>query len=164
VDAVDGTRAVVVDTRKTIPGYRMLEKYAVRCGGATNHRFGLYDAVLIKNNHLEFQPDPATAVRAARSAYPNLPLEIEVRDMRELESAVSAGPNVIMLDNFSPADTRQAVRHVAGRIPLESSGGITLDNIRAYAEAGVDRISIGAMTHSAPGADIHLRVEPYPEP
>jgi nicotinate-nucleotide pyrophosphorylase (carboxylating) len=160
VEAIEGTGSVIVDTRKTIPGHRLLDKYGVLCGGGENHRIGLFDAVLIKNNHLEFCDDPAKAVESARRQARALQLEVEVRDMAELESAIEAKPDVIMLDNFTPEETVKAVRFNAGRVVLESSGGITLDNVRAYAEAGVDRISVGAITHSAPASDIHLRVSP----
>lgn len=160
VDAVRGTRARITDTRKTIPGYRVLDKYAVVCGGGTNHRAGLFDAILIKNNHLEFHESAAEAVRIARAARRGLVVEVEVRDFEELDSALSGGPDVILLDNFTVGETRRAVDHVAGRVPLESSGGITLSNVRAYAETGVDRISIGALTHSVAAADIHLRILP----
>lgn len=162
VAAVEGTKAVIVDTRKTIPGHRLLDKYGVRCGGGANHRTGLFDAILIKNNHLEFHPDAGTAVALAREKAGPMTLEVEVRDMNELESALGAGPDVIMLDNFTLELTSKAVEFVRGRVVLESSGGINLLNVRAYAEAGVDRISVGALTHSAPASDIHLRVSPLP--
>jgi nicotinate-nucleotide pyrophosphorylase (carboxylating) len=163
VQAVEGTRAVIVDTRKTVPGHRLLDKYAVACGGGVNHRVGLFDAILIKNNHLEFQPTPCAATRAARSVVgPDFWVEIEVRDMAELESALEADPDCILLDNFTPAEVRDAVGRVSGAVPLEASGGIDLDSVRAFAEAGVDRISVGALTHSVRAADIHLRVTPRP--
>jgi nicotinate-nucleotide pyrophosphorylase (carboxylating) len=158
-EAVDGTRAAIVDTRKTVPGLRVLDKYAVRCGGGTNHRFGLFDAILIKNNHLEFCASAKAAVEAARAANPGVGIEVEVRDMVQLESALGAAPDIILLDNFTFQATRAAVARVQGRIPLESSGGITIENVRRYAEAGVDRISIGALTHSVRAADIHLQIE-----
>ena len=160
VTAVEGTNAVIVDTRKTIPGHRMLDKYGVRCGGGANHRMGLFDAVLIKNNHLEFHPDAGTAVALARERAGEMTLEVEVRDMNELESALEAGPDVIMLDNFTLEMTSRAVEFVGGRVVLEASGGIDIQNARAYAETGVDRIAVGALTHSVPASDIHLRVSP----
>jgi nicotinate-nucleotide pyrophosphorylase (carboxylating) len=163
VDAVVGTRAVIVDTRKTVPGHRLLDKYAVRCGGGLNHRIGLFDAILIKNNHIEFQEDARSAVRKARQhADPALGLEIEVRDLDELMAALDGDPDVILLDNFTPDDTRRAVDRVDHKVALESSGGITLANVRQYAEAGVDRISVGALTHSVIASDINLRVSPLP--
>ena len=160
VTAVEGTKAVIVDTRKTIPGHRLLDKYGVRCGGGANHRMGLFDAVLIKNNHLEFHSDAGTATALARERASEMTLEVEVRDMNELESALEAGPDVIMLDNFTLEMTSRAVEFVGGRVVLESSGGIDILNVRAYAETGVDRIAVGALTHSAPASDIHLRVFP----
>lgn len=159
VEAVRGTRAVIVDTRKTVPGLRVLDKCAVAQGGGTNHRIGLFDAILIKNNHLEFSASAGAAVEAARAAQPGLQIEVEVRDRAELESALGAAPDIILLDNFTVEATRDAVALVRGRVPLESSGGITLENVRRYAEAGVDRISVGALTHSVRAADIHLQIE-----
>lgn len=160
VEAVEGTNAVIVDTRKTTPGHRVLDKYAVVCGGGRNHRMGLFDAVLIKNSHLVFHGAPGRAVERARRHSPASPLEVEVRDLAELESALDAGADVVMLDNFTPEGAAEAVRRSGGRAVLESSGGITLENVRAYAEAGVDRIAVGAVTHSAPASDIHLQVSP----
>lgn len=158
-DRVQGTRARIVDTRKTAPGLRVLDKYAVTCGGGMNHRTGLFDGVLIKNNHLAFHPSVADAVRTARTKLGHLvKIEVEVRDLDELRSALDAGADVVLLDNFSPDLTRQAVELTAGRVPLESSGGITLETVRSFAEAGVDYISVGALTHSVPAVDIHLRV------
>ena len=161
VGRMNGTGARLVDTRKTVPGMRQLDKYAVRCGGGLNHRVGLFDGVLIKNNHLAFHPSVGDALEAARTRLGHLvKLEVEVRTPEELRQAIAADADVIMLDNFSPAATREAVAFVAGRIPLESSGGITLANIREFAEAGVDYISVGALTHSVTAADIHLLVFP----
>jgi nicotinate-nucleotide pyrophosphorylase (carboxylating) len=161
VDRVKGTKARIVDTRKTAPGLRVLDKYAVTCGGAMNHRMGLFDGVLIKNNHLAFHGSVSAAVRAARAHLGHLvKIEVEVRSLEELGIALEAGADVILLDNFNPKQTRDAVKLVAGRVPLESSGGITLDSVRDFAEAGVDYISIGALTHSAAAVDIHLRVTP----
>ena len=158
---VSGTKAKVADTRKTVPGLRILDKYAVACGGGSNHRMGLFDAILIKNNHLAFYDSIAAAVRQARDhAGPTMQIEVEVPSPAAVEEAIQAGANVILLDNFTVEQTRDAVGRCHGRVPLESSGGITLETIRDYAEAGVDRISVGALTHSPPAADIHLRVTP----
>ena len=161
VDRVRGTKAKVIDTRKTAPGLRLLDKYAVACGGGTNHRIGLFDAVLIKNNHLAFHRSLTDTLSEARKNLGKAAtLEVEVTNFDQLEEAIHARADVILLDNFTPDQTRHAVIQCAGRIPLESSGGITLDNIRDYAVAGVDRISVGALTHSVQAADIHLRVTP----
>jgi len=161
VDRIQGTRARIVDTRKTVPGLRVLDKYAVSCGGGMNHRMGLFDGVLIKNNHLAFHSSVAHAIEQARRCLGHLvKVEVEVRDLGQLQSALAAGADVILLDNFNPAETRKAVEIVARRVPVESSGGITLDNVRDFAEAGVDYISVGALTHSVPAVDIHLRVTP----
>lgn len=162
VDRVKGTKARVADTRKTVPGLRLLDKYAVACGGGVNHRMGLFDAVLVKNNHLEFHASIAAAIKAARAAVgPQIEIEVEVPGPASVLEAIDAGADMILLDNFTPAQTREAVTLCAGRVPLESSGGITLDTIRDFAEAGVDRISVGALTHSPSAADIHLRVTPW---
>jgi nicotinate-nucleotide pyrophosphorylase (carboxylating) len=162
VARVKGTRARVADTRKTVPGLRLLDKYAVACGGGVNHRMGLFDAVLIKNNHLEFHPSIGAAIQAARMRVGSqVEIEVEVPGPENVVEAIEAGADMILLDNFTPEQTRQAVALCAGRVPLESSGGITLDTIRAFAETGVDRISVGALTHSPPAADIHLRVTPW---
>jgi nicotinate-nucleotide pyrophosphorylase (carboxylating) len=161
VERVRGTKARIVDTRKTAPGLRVLDKYAVACGGGMNHRMGLFDGVLIKNNHLAFHASVDAAVRATRAHLGHLvKIEVEVRNLEELGLALEAGADVILLDNFNPAQTRDAVKRVAGRVPLESSGGITFDTVRDFAEAGVDYISIGALTHSVGAVDIHLRVTP----
>ena len=161
VARITGTGARLVDTRKTVPGMRQLDKYAVRCGGGLNHRVGLFDGVLIKNNHLAFHASVGDALEAARTRLGHLvKLEVEVRTPEELRQAIAADADVVMLDNFSPSETREAVEFVAGRIPLESSGGITLANVREFAEAGVDYISVGALTHSVSAADIHLLVFP----
>jgi len=161
VERVRGTRARVIDTRKTAPGLRLLDKYAVACGGGTNHRIGLFDAVLIKNNHLAFHKSlTETLEQARRNLAPSMKLEVEVTDMDQLDEAIHAKADVILLDNFTSDQTRHAVIQCGGRVPLESSGGITLENIRDYAVAGVDRISVGALTHSVVAADIHLRVIP----
>jgi nicotinate-nucleotide pyrophosphorylase (carboxylating) len=161
VDRIQGTLARIVDTRKTVPGLRVLDKYAVSCGGGMNHRIGLFDGVLIKNNHLAFHSSVANAIEQARRSLGHLvKIEVEVRDLGQLQTALAAGADVVLLDNFNPAETRKAVEIVARRVPVESSGGITLDNVRDFAEAGVDYISVGALTHSVPAVDIHLRVTP----
>jgi len=161
VARVQGTRAVVIDTRKTVPGLRLLDKYAVACGGGTNHRIGLFDAVLIKNNHLAFHRSLADALaEARRNLTGSTKIEVEVTNLDQLREAIREKADVILLDNFTPERTREAVSICAGAIPLESSGGITLENIREYAEAGVDCISVGALTHSVQAADIHLQITP----
>ena len=161
VERLKGTKTRVLDTRKTVPGLRILDKYAVACGGGHNHRMGLFDAILIKNNHLAFHPSIAAAVaEARRHAAPGLRIEVEVPSPDGVDEAINAGADQILLDNFTVEDTRLAVKRCRGRVVLESSGGITLDNIRDYAEAGVDVISVGALTHSPSAADIHLRVRP----
>jgi nicotinate-nucleotide pyrophosphorylase (carboxylating) len=161
VEKVQGTSARVLDTRKTAPGLRILDKYAVACGGGMNHRTGLFDGVLIKNNHIAFHASVAAAVCAARQNLGHLvKIEVEVPSPENVTDAIEAGADLVLLDNFTPAQTRRAVEICARRVPLESSGGITLGNIREFAEAGVDYISVGALTHSARAADIHLRVAP----
>jgi len=163
VERVRGTKAVIVDTRKTVPGLRVLDKYAVACGGGTNHRMGLFDAILIKNNHLAFHSSIAAAITAARkgaSTHPEMRIEVEVTRPESVEEAIQAGADRILLDNFTVEQTRDAVSRVKGRVLLESSGGITLETVRDYAETGVDIISVGALTHSPPAADIHLRIVP----
>jgi nicotinate-nucleotide pyrophosphorylase (carboxylating) len=161
VEAVAGTRLVVRDTRKTLPGMRLLAKYAVRVGGGTNHRRGLDDAILIKDNHLTLGGgDVPGAVRRARTAWPGLPLEIECRTLAEVEAALEGNPDLVLLDNMSLEEIAAAVRAVAGRVPLEASGGVTPDVLPALAATGVDFVAIGALTHSAPAADIHLKLEP----
>jgi nicotinate-nucleotide pyrophosphorylase (carboxylating) len=161
VDRVQGTRARIIDTRKTAPGLRVLDKYAVTCGGGMNHRVGLFDGVLIKNNHLAFHTSVAHAVQEARRQVGHLvKIEVEVQTVDELHTAIEAGADVILLDNFDAGQTRRAVDLAAGRVPLESSGGITLDTVRSFAETGVDYISVGALTHSVAAVDIHLRVTP----
>jgi nicotinate-nucleotide pyrophosphorylase (carboxylating) len=157
VDAVAGTRARIVDTRKTTPGLRALEKYAVRCGGGVNHRFGLDDAILIKDNHVAACGSVGEAVRRAKAAAGHLiKVEVEVDTLSQLDEALAEAPDVIMLDNFSIADLREAVRRVGGRLTLEASGGVNLETVRAIADTGVDVISVGALTHSAPVLDIGL--------
>ncbi len=160
VDAVDGTAARIVDTRKTLPGWRMIDKYATRVGGAANHRMALDGGILIKDNHLEAAGGVAAAVKAARANAPHsLRIEVEVEDVAGLDAALDAGADVVLLDNFTPAQVKQAVERAAGRAIIEASGGITLDTVRAFAEAGVDLIAVGALTHSAPAADIAAEIQ-----
>lgn len=163
VRAVEGTRAAVVDTRKTTPGLRMLEKYAVLTGGARNHRFGLDDGVLIKDNHVALAGGVATAVTRARKAVGHLhKIEVEVSRERDLREAIEAGADILLLDNQTPEETRRMVevaRSLAPQVLIESSGGITLENVRAYAEADVDLISVGALTHSARATDISFKIQ-----
>jgi nicotinate-nucleotide pyrophosphorylase (carboxylating) len=157
VRAVEGTKARITDTRKTTPGLRALEKYAVRCGGGVSHRFGLDDAILIKDNHVAACGSVGEAVRRARAFAGHLmKVEVEVDGLDQLAEAIAEKPDVIMLDNFSLEDLRTAVHLIAGRAVLEASGGVTLDTVRAIAETGVDVISVGALTHSAPVLDIGL--------
>jgi nicotinate-nucleotide pyrophosphorylase (carboxylating) len=157
VEAVEGTGAMIVDTRKTTPGLRALEKYAVRCGGGVNHRFGLDDAILIKDNHIAACGSVGEAVRRARAAAGHLmKVEVEIDGLGQLEEALKYGPDVVMLDNFSLEDLVEAVGRAAGRAVLEASGGVTLETVRAIAETGVDVISVGALTHSASVLDIGL--------
>jgi len=157
VDAVGGTRAKITDTRKTTPGLRALEKYAVRCGGGVNHRFGLDDAILIKDNHVAACGSVGEAVRRAKAFAGHLvKVEVEVDSLVQLQEALAHDPDVIMLDNFNLEDLREAVKIAGGRVTLEASGGITLDTVRAVAETGVDVISVGALTHSAKVLDIGL--------
>src|SRR5262249_50824652 len=161
LERVAGTRLVVRDTRKTLPGLRLLAKYAVRVGGGTNHRLGLDDAILIKDNHLTpGGGGVAGAVRRARAAFPGLPLEVECRTLAEVEAALPAAPDLILLDNMSLADTTAAVRLVGGRVPLEASGGITPETLPAVAPTGVDFVAPGAPTPPAPAAGLHLQIEP----
>jgi nicotinate-nucleotide pyrophosphorylase (carboxylating) len=157
VDAVAGTGCRILDTRKTTPGLRQLEKMAVRAGGATNHRIGLFDAVLIKNNHITAAGGVRAALDAARNAA--VPVEIEVRTRAELDEALAGGAKHLLLDNVTPAQAREWIGMIAGRATVELSGGITLDTVRAYAETGADFISAGAITHSAPAVDIHFQLE-----
>jgi nicotinate-nucleotide pyrophosphorylase (carboxylating) len=162
VQAVEGTGAQILDTRKTTPGLRALEKAAVASGGGVNHRAGLYDMVLIKENHAAMGGGVGAAVRAAAAAFPDLALEVECSTLGELDEALAAGATRILLDNMGPAELRAAVAHVGGRARLEASGGVGLDTLRAHAETGVDWISIGALTHSAPTLDLSLLMEALP--
>jgi nicotinate-nucleotide pyrophosphorylase (carboxylating) len=158
VDAVRGTGAKIVDTRKTAPGLRALDKYAVRCGGGENHRIGLYDLFLIKNNHVDRAGSITAAVERIRSKSMPQKIMVEVRDTLELDEALAMQPDFILLDNMSVAQMAEAVARVAGSVVLEASGGINLDTVRAIAETGVDRISIGALTHSVTAMDIAMRI------
>ncbi|MFC1430841.1 carboxylating nicotinate-nucleotide diphosphorylase [Streptacidiphilus sp. N1-3] len=155
-DALDGTGAVVRDTRKTTPGLRALQKYAVRCGGGANHRMALSDAALVKDNHVIAAGGVAEAFKAVRDAYPDLAVEIEVDRLDQIQPVLDAGADLILLDNFTVPELREAVALVAGRAKLESSGGLTLDTARAVAETGVDYLAVGALTHSSPILDIGL--------
>jgi nicotinate-nucleotide pyrophosphorylase (carboxylating) len=159
VEAVAGTKARIADTRKTTPGLRALEKHAVLCGGGVNHRFGLDDAILIKDNHVAVCGGVGEAVRRARAVVGHLmKVEVEVDGLDQLDEALAAGPDVIMLDNFTLPMLREAVARTAGRITLEASGGVNLETVRGIAETGVDVISVGALTHSAPALDVGLDV------
>lgn len=164
VKEIDGTRSQIIDTRKTAPGLRMLEKYAVLAGGGRNHRFGLDDGILIKDNHIALAGGVAAAIERARDAAAHLhKIEVEVANERGLREAIEARADIIMLDNFTPEDLRPMVeiaRELAPQILLEASGGITLENVRAYAETGVDLISVGALTHSARAMDISFKIQP----
>ncbi|MGW0914752.1 carboxylating nicotinate-nucleotide diphosphorylase [Streptomyces sp. NPDC002784] len=155
-DALEGTKARVRDTRKTTPGLRALEKYAVRCGGGVNHRMSLSDAALVKDNHVVAAGGVAQAFKAVREAFPQLPIEVEVDTLHQLRETVDAGADLILLDNFTPGECEEAVALVHGRAALEASGRLTLDNARAYADTGVDYLAVGALTHSAPILDIGL--------
>jgi nicotinate-nucleotide pyrophosphorylase (carboxylating) len=160
VQAVQGTGARILDTRKTTPGLRALEKAAVAAGGGTNHRAGLYDAILIKENHAALAGGVGEAVRRARAYAPGLPLEVECRSLAEVGEALAAGAGRLLLDNMTPERLRAAVEHVDGRAELEASGGITLETLRAVASTGVQFVSVGALTHSAPALDLSLILEP----
>ncbi len=159
-DALAGTRTRVRDTRKTTPGLRALEKYAVRCGGGVNHRMSLSDAALIKDNHVIAAGGVAEAFRKVREEFPGVPVEVEVDRLDQIEPVLAEGADLILLDNFTPEDTAEAVALVAGRAALESSGRLTLGTARAYADAGVDYVAVGALTHSAPILDIGLDLRP----
>ncbi|HDI10859.1 MAG TPA: carboxylating nicotinate-nucleotide diphosphorylase [Candidatus Acetothermia bacterium] len=158
VEAVAPYRAVILDTRKTTPGWRVLEKYAVRCGGGRNHRMGLYDMVLIKDNHVKACGSIAEAVRRVRAAGVTVPIEVEVQSLAELKETLELGVDRVLLDNFSVEEIAEAVRITAGRVPLEASGGVTLENAAVIAATGVDYISVGALTHSAPALDLSLEL------
>jgi nicotinate-nucleotide pyrophosphorylase (carboxylating) len=160
VREIDGTGARILDTRKTTPGLRELEKAAVAAGGGTNHRAGLYDAILIKENHAAMAGGVGEAVRKARAGAPDLPLEVEARDLREVDEALAAGAERILLDNMSLPELREAVEQVGGRAELEASGGVTLQTLREIASTGVQFVSVGALTHSAPALDLSLILRP----
>jgi len=159
VEAVQGTGAAVVDTRKTTPGWRVLEKYAVACGGGVNHRMGLFDGILLKDNHVAAAGGVAAAVKSAvAAAPPHLVVQVEVESLEDAVAAVDAGARFLLLDNRTPAELRAIAQRLRGRAVLEASGGITLANAREVAEPGVHRLSIGALTHSAPNADVALEL------
>ena len=158
-ERVAGLPVVLLDTRKTIPGLRAAQKYAVRCGGCSNHRMGLYDAILIKENHLAVCGSVARAVASARELFPSMPVEIEVERLDQADEALAAGADIVLLDNFTVDALREAVTLNRGRAKLEASGGITLDNVRAVAETGVDRIAVGALTKDVRAADLSMRLD-----
>ncbi len=163
VREVEGTGARILDTRKTTPGLRLLEKAAVAAGGGVNHRFGLYDAYLIKENHSALAGGIGAAVARAREAHPSLPVELEVRNPAEIDEALDAGADRLLLDNMTPDEIRAAVARVGGRASLEASGGVSLDTILVYATIeGLDYVSVGALTHSAPALDLSLGLETSP--
>ncbi len=159
VDATAGTGAVILDTRKTTPGYRLLEKYAVRMGGAQNHRMGLYDAAMIKDNHIDAAGGITAAVERVRAYAPDAPIIVEVRTIDELREALPLHVNQILLDNMTLDELRACVMETAGRVPLEASGNMSLERIQSVAETGVTYISVGALTHSAPALDLSLQIE-----
>jgi len=162
VDAIAGTGCTILDTRKTLPGLRTAQKYAVRCGGAQNHRIGLYDRVLIKENHIAAAGSLSIAVAAARRTAPGLPVEVEVESLSEFEEALAARPDIVMLDEFSQADMRTAValnRSHASPLKIEASGSVSLETVRAIAETGVDYISVGSITKHVRAVDLSMRLE-----
>lgn len=156
-DAVSGTKAVILDTRKTLPGLRLAQKYAVRCGGCRNHRIGLFDAVLIKENHIMAAGSIGNAIATARRLHPGVTVEVEVENRAELEEALAARPDIVMLDNFDLAVMAEAVRIVDGRVKLEASGNVNFDTVRGIAETGVDYISIGGLTKDVRAIDLSMR-------
>lgn len=158
VDAVAGTGTTILDTRKTHPGWRELDKYAVRVGGGANHRMGLYDMVLIKDNHIDAAGSISAAIDAVCEMELNVPIIVEIKNLAELDEALSLSPDRILLDNMDHEQMRKAVELTAGKVPLEASGNVRLDNVRAVAETGVDYISVGALTHSAPALDLSMRL------
>lgn len=162
VEAVRGTRAKILDTRKTLPGLRLAQKYAVRCGGGSNHRIGLFDTVMLKENHIRAAGSLTAAVRAARAAQPELPLVVEVETLAQLQEALQAGCDRILIDDFDAATRREAVRIADGRIPLEVSGGVGLEMVRSIAEDGVDCISVGGLTKHVHAIDLSLKLGPAP--
>ena len=160
VDAIKGTRAKILDTRKTAPGLRCFDKYAVKIGGGMNHRFGLYDGILIKDNHIAAAGGISQALARVRGRFPHtLKVEVEVKNLSELEEALASGADTIMLDNMTVGDMKKAVDIINRRVPLEASGNVSLTNVRQIAETGVDFISVGALTHSVPASDISLKIE-----
>ncbi|MGA5363637.1 carboxylating nicotinate-nucleotide diphosphorylase [Streptomyces purpurascens] len=159
-DTLDGTKAKVRDTRKTTPGLRSLEKYAVRCGGGVNHRMSLSDAALVKDNHVVASGGVAQAFQAVRDRFPDIPIEVEVDTLHQLREVLDAGADLILLDNFTPGECEEAVAIVQGRAALEASGRLTLGNAKAYADTGVDYLAVGALTHSSPILDIGLDLRP----
>jgi len=159
VDAIEGTGAEILDTRKTTPGLRALEKYAVSCGGGRNHRFGLDDGILVKDNHLRAAGGVRPAVERLRATGTDLPIEVEAETLDDVREALAAGAEQILLDNMSPALMREAVEVVGGKATLEASGGVSLETVRGIAETGVDFISVGALTHSARSLDVSLELE-----
>ena len=160
VDAAGG-RIVVLDTRKTTPTLRALEKYAVAAGGGTNHRFGLFDAILIKDNHVRLAGGVASAVARARAYRPDLPVEIEAQSLAEVDDALTAGADIVLADNLSLADVEETVRRARGRARVEVSGNVTLERLAGIAATGADFVSVGALTHSAPAADISFELAPF---
>ena len=158
VDRIKGLKTKIVDTRKTTPCQRFMEKYAVRMGGGGNHRFGLFDGILIKDNHIEAVGSIKEAVKLAKSSYRLAKIEVEVENLYDLKEAIKAGADIVMLDNMSVSDIKEAVKISNGRVLLEASGGVKLENVRDIAEAGVDLISVGALTHSAVAVDISLKI------
>ena len=159
VEQIKGFKAQVLDTRKTLPGLRQLEKYAVRMGGGVNHRFGLYDGVLIKDNHIKAAGGITNAIKSARKQARNLfKIEVETKSLDDVREALAAKADIIMLDNMSPDMMREAVKLINDRVPVEASGNVTLETIRAVAETGVDFISSGTLTHSAPAVDISMKI------
>ncbi|MHB8882025.1 MAG: carboxylating nicotinate-nucleotide diphosphorylase [Thermodesulfovibrionales bacterium] len=158
VEQVRGTGARIVDTRKTTPGLRFMEKYAVKKGGGLNHRFGLFDGILIKDNHIEEVGSITEAIRRAKAGHHLAKIEVEVENLKELEEAIRAGADIIMLDNMSVPDMTEAVTQAAGRVTIEASGNMSLENVRSVAATGVDLISVGALTHSAVAADISMKI------
>ena len=158
VHKIKGLKAKIVDTRKTTPCQRFMEKYAVRMGGGGNHRFGLFDGILIKDNHIEAVGSIKEAVKLAKSSYYLAKIEVEVENLYDLKEAIKAGADIVMLDNMSVSDIKEAVKISNGRVLLEASGGVKLENVRDIAEAGVDLISVGALTHSAVAVDISLKI------
>ncbi|HEX8001896.1 MAG TPA: carboxylating nicotinate-nucleotide diphosphorylase [Mycobacteriales bacterium] len=160
VDAVEGTKARILDTRKTTPGLRVLEKYAVRCGGGSGFRMGLSDAAMVKDNHVIAAGGVVEAYRAVRATFPDVPVEVEVDRVEQVEPAIGAGADLLLLDNMTLDELRECVRIAGGRARLEASGGLTLDRAREVAETGVDYLSVGALTHSAPVLDMGFDLRP----